>query len=674
MKARKKSKPAGQSLPEPSPVAAVDFEKPVLTVRPWVIGLLLFAVTFTLYVPSAGYDFTNLDDPHYIMENPPVMAGLTWAGVKWAFAAPHVGNWIPLAWLSHMLDVQLFGMDAGGPHLVNALIHALNAVLVFWLLNKMTGAMWRGALVAGLFTLHPLRVESVAWVCERRDVLSSFFALLSLLAYAQYVENSKQKDPRVKRFYGLCLLAFILGLMSKPMVVTLPLYMLLLDVWPLRRAAGFGFQLRGWGRLFLEKAPFLLFSVVFSVLTVQGQDEIGAMPNFTVLPLSVRIGSAFVSYSRYLAKTFWPVNLAVPYPYGGRLSGSLVAISFLLVVGLSVWAVCSFRRRPHVFAGWFWFVGGLFPVIGLLQTGNQSMADRFTYLPSLGLFMLLVWEGGGWLERRRGGQWIQAALVVTLLSACVLRSSDQLRYWQDSETLFRHAIQVSQNNFVAHYNLAACLRDTGRAPEAAELYRAALKFDPGNPALQAGLAYTLGNKLGQDAPAVELYEAALQHTPDTPKNRHVYENYADLLSRMGLALAKSGKVVEAASCFQKAVRLKPDSPEDHCNLGNAMAVQNKYPEAIHQYQEALRLRPDYAHAENNLAGAFETVGQLDDALVQYQAAVRLEPDAVDTRCNMGDLLLRMGRRDEATAQFKEVLRLQPDNARARRQLQQSQAK
>jgi tetratricopeptide (TPR) repeat protein len=698
-KARKK-KLAGQSALEFSPPPA-GIQKPAVPASPWVIGLLLFAVTFTLYVPSAGYDFTNLDDPHYILENPQVTAGLTWAGVKWAFAAPHMGNWIPLAWLSHMLDVQLFGLDPGLPHLVNAMIHALNAVLVFWFLKKMTGGLWPAALVAGLFALHPLRVESVAWVCERRDVLSSFFALFALVAYADYAEKSKQENPRAKWFYGLTLLAFVLGLMSKPMVVTLPFLLLLLDYWPLRRLGDFGFQNSDWRRLwhlFLEKVPFFALSVIFSVLTVRGQDELGAMPSFTVLPLSVRIGSAFVSYARYLGKTFWPVNLAVPYPYVGRWPGLLMALAFGLVVGLSVWAVGSFRRRPYVFAGWFWFMGGLFPVIGLLQTGNQSVADRFTYLPSLGLFILLVWGAGEWARRWRAGRWIQTGVALVLLAACAGRSRDQLCYWQDSETLFRHAIQVTRRNFVAYYNLACYLRDSDRQAEAVQLYRDGLRFSPDDPALLAGLAYALGNMQCRYEQAVELYKEALHHAPDQPNYWYIHNNYACLLSRMdptnipemivqysaaarlkpefepahealGLALAKSGKLAEATGHLQTAVRLEPNSPEDHCNLGNALALQNEYPEAIQQYQEALRLKPDYAHAENNLARAFEAVGQTNEALTQYQAAVRLEPDAAITHCNLGNLLLRAGRRDEAIAQFKEALRIQPDNVGARQQLQ-----
>jgi tetratricopeptide (TPR) repeat protein len=707
-KARKKN-PADQSALKSPPLPPVGIQNPAPQVRPWLIGLLLFVITFTVYVPSAGYDFTNLDDPEYIMDNPQVTAGLTWAGVKWAFAAPRVGNWIPLAWLTHMLDVQIFGLDAGGPHLVNALIHALNGVLVFWFLKKMTGALWPAALVAGLFALHPLRVESVAWVCERRDVLSSFFALFALVAYAHYAEVSRQKNPRAKWFYGLTLLAFVLGLMSKAMIVTLPFLLLLLDYWPLqrdfsfkfhwgRRASSFQFPVYGLDRLLLEKLPFFALSVIFGVLTVRGQKELGAMPSFTTLPMSVRIGSAFVSYARYLAKTFWPLNLTVPYPYVGRWPGSLMALSFVLVVGLSVWAACSLRRRPYVFTGWFWFLGGLFPVIGLLQTGNQSVADRFTYLPSIGLFILLVWGTGECLRRWLAGRWIQTALAAVLLAACAWRSRDQLRYWQDSDTLFHHAIQVTHKNFIAYYNLACYLRDTDRLAEATQLFRAGLQFSPDDPGLLAGLAYALGNLQGQYAQAAELYQAALLRAQDKPNNWYIHNNYAGLLSRMdptnapeminqyreaarlrpdfepvcvtlGLALAKSGKLAEATGYLQTAVRLKPDSPEDHCNLGNALALQDRNDQAIQQYQEALRLRPGYAHAENNLASAFEAVGRLDDALAQYQAALRQEPDSTITRCNLGDLLVKMGRRDEAVAQFKEALRLQSDNAGAKEQLE-----
>jgi protein O-mannosyl-transferase len=702
MRRRKQHASAVPAVPESAaPPPAVESRTPL--VQPWCVGLLLFAVTLILYLTVAGFSFTNLDDPQYISDNPQVLAGLTWAGVKWAFTAPHVGNWIPLAWLSHMLDAQLFGPGPVAPHVGNALIHALNAVLVFWLLRQMTGAFWRSALVAALFALHPLRVESVAWACERRDVLSSMFALLALLAYARYVRWSKANNSRSKAWYGLALAAFAAGLMSKPMVVTLPLLLLLLDYWPLQRfepdVGPSAFDLRLVWRLVLEKIPFLLLSAGFSAVTVRGQDEIGAMPNLAALPLSARIGGAFVSYGQYLAKTFWPVNLAIPYPYDGNRPVAMMVLAFLLVAGLTLGALVLCRRRPYVGAGWFWFLAGLLPVIGLLQTGNQALADRFTYLPSLGLFVVLVWAGHEGWRRWPAGRPGLAALVAVGLAACAWRSYQQLQYWQNSGTLFKHALAVTRHNFVANYNLASYLKENNQLEEAAKLYRDGLTFMPNEPALLAGLAYIRGNIQGNYPEAVELYRMAVSRAPATPKYWFIHNNYANILARMdstnapemieqyrrasqlkpdsvslhetlGLALARSGNLAEAAVQLQAAVRLAPDSPEDHCNLGNAFAGQNQYAAAVREYQTALRLKPDYAHAANNLASVLETMGRPGEALAKYQEAVRLEPGAVITRFNLGNLLAKLGRRDEAVAQFQAVLRLQPGNVQARAQLEQ----
>jgi tetratricopeptide (TPR) repeat protein len=682
------------------------------------IGLLLFAVTLTLFAPSARYDFINCDDPDYITNNPNVLGGLTWAGVKWAFAAPHVGNWIPISWITHMLDVQVFGKHAGGPHIVNAVIHALNAALAFWLLWRVTASLWRSAFVAALFALHPLRVESVAWVCERRDVLSVFFALLTLIAYARYVKSdvcrvsgadvggSKLdvgcsmfgvRSPKPAFWYLLSLLFFALGLMSKAMVVTVPFLMLLLDYWPLRRL-----QLDGqsspeavaaalWPRV-REKIPFFLLSAVFSVLTVWGQRELGAVPALESLPVPVRMENALVSYARYLAKEIWPVNLALQYPYVGRWPFSLVLISLLLVVGISAWALRVRRKQPCVLMGWLWFMGALLPVIGLIQAGSQSMADRFTYLPSIGLFIIVAWGLPGFLPQTAAASRFSAVLAGLVLVACAWRSHDQLTTWQDSGTVFRHAIAVTKGNWFARGCLGSYLVQQGQTDAAIEQFQTGLAISPRDSGLLANLAGVLADKKQQYTNALALYEASVRSDPNRADRRGKYAGLltqtgktdeamaqyremlrlnpsdADTHNKLGIALASQGKLNEAIAQLQQAVQLAPDLSYAHCNLGNVLSVQHKYADAVHEYAEALRLDPAYAFAQNNLAGAFEALDRLPDAEQHYREALRLQPDYFEAHVNLGSLLARSGRTNEAASEFQAALRLKPDAQEAQQQL------
>jgi tetratricopeptide (TPR) repeat protein len=659
--------------------------------RALFIGLLLVVATLTLYVPSAGCEYINCDDGDYVTSNPDVLGGLTWHGVKWAFAAPHVGNWIPLAWLSHMLDVSVFGLDAGGPHLENALIHALNAALVFWLLRRWTGGLWRSAFVAALFAWHPLRVESVAWVCERRDVLNSFFVLLALAAYTRYGEESKVRSPGAKRFYGLTLLLFLFGLMSKPMAVTLPLMLLLLDFWPLGRVSGFKSQVSVWGRLLVEKIPFFVLSAIFTGVTVWGQGEIGAVIPVDKLPVLIRLENVGVSYARYLTKIFWPVGLAMPYPLS-YWPVSLRVFSFVLVAGLSVWVVRQAARRPYVFVGWFWFLGTLLPVIGLIQAGGQAIADRFVYIPCLGLFLIIVQGAAEVLPGSLAGNWLKGAAAAAVLSLCAWRSGVQLSYWQNSGTVFSHTLAVTGENPFASQNLGCYLRDHGEVDEAIRQFRAGLKVNPDNGDLLADLAYAVGMKKREYAEAVPLYEAALRDEPD---KWDIHYDFATVLaqlgrvddmiaqyrlalrlkpdcaeahSRLGIALVAKGGIDEAIGHFQTAVRLMPAAAEVHCNLGNALTLQKHYAEAIQQYEEALRLNPHYAFAQNNLGSALESSGRLEEAGEHYRDALRLDPHYATAHFNLGCLLARTGQPQEAAAQLKEALRLQPDYPEAAQKL------
>lgn len=492
----------------------------------------------------------------------------------WAFSTGYEGFWRPLLWLSYMLDVTLFGMGPGGFHFTNLLLHAVNAVLVFLLFRRLTGAHWPSAIVAALFAWHPLRVESVAWVTERKDTLSTFFGLLALWAYSRYAQcvtgdrwqvTRKKKSRRrdcpvtchVSRFYGLALLFFALGLMSKPMLVTLAFAMLLLDYWPLNRLkpSNLGAQLPAFRRLLVEKVPFFALAAIFSMSTLLLQKHIESVRSLADFPVASRMGNAVMSYVQYLGKTFWPVNLAVFYPPPGHRPWAVVMLAARLLMALSVAAVWIGRKHPFVFTGWFWFAGTLVPVIGLVQTGNQVMADRFTYVPLIGIFIIISWGAAEVFARWKFPKMVIAIMAGLVLTACAFRTRDQLGYWQNGGTVFRHAIAVTQNNYTACYNLGIYLANRGLANEAVDNYHAAIRIDP---------------------------------------------NRMDPHLNLGIVLEKAGQLNEAAKEYREAVRLDPNSSAAHFNLGCVLGTLGQRNEAIEQFRETLRLKPGFKVAELRL--------------------------------------------------------------------------
>ncbi len=480
----------------------------------WLPGILLAAIILATYWPVAGFDFVVYDDYSYITNNPVVQEGLSVRGLSWAFTTFHASNWHPLTWLSHMLDVELFGLDAGWHHLVNALIHLANSVLLFLVLRGMTGATWRSFVVAALFGVHPLHVESVAWVAQRKDVLSGFFWILAMAAYLRYVRR-----PGTARYLA-ALACFALGLLCKPMAVTLPFVLLLLDWWPLGRMAGEpgaqgapGQPLHaGLPKLLLEKVPFLLLSALSAAVTFLAQKQGGALDQ--ALSLWARVQNALVAYAAYLWKTVAPVSLAVLYPHPGSSvpAGKAIAAG-LLLAALTAAFVHLRGRRPHLLAGWLWYLGTLVPVIGLVQVGVQSLADRYTYIPLVGIFIALSWEAGDRLSRLRVRPSGAAVVAGLVLSALVAVSGVQVRYWRNSVALFRHALSVEPDNWVAHVNLGWALEQEGRLDDAASHYRAALAIRPGNPYAHNNLGYVL-ELLGRTDEAVFHYREALRLKPD----------------------------------------------------------------------------------------------------------------------------------------------------------------
>jgi tetratricopeptide (TPR) repeat protein len=605
----------------------------------WLAAGLLIATTIIIYWPATRCVFINFDDDLYVTSNIHVQNGLTLENIKWVFLNPVASNWHPLTVLSHMLDCQFFGLNPWGHHLTSILLHALNVALVFGLLQLLTGAMWRSLLVAVLFAVHPLHVESVVWVAERKDVLSGCFGLLALLFYARYARKaavaSRKPEARgdpVLEFrsatldYVLALFFFALGLMSKAMLVTWPFVMLLLDYWPLQRIENSEFRIQKLKWLLLEKIPFFALAAVDGFITLAVQHYTGAVAAVDSLPPGARIGNALISYCRYLGKLIFPTNLAVFYPHPGYWPLVEVLLAGLLITGISVLLFVKRRSHPFLLAGWLWFVGTLVPVIGLVQVGEQSLADRYAYLPSLGIFIIIVW--GGYELTRRGRHQVMAWLVAgsVAIVPCILLTRQQIGYWQDSETLFRHALAVTGNNWLAHGNLGTAL-----------------------------------SKKGQTIAAIGQYQEAIHLKPDDP----VAHN------NLGIVLDRDGRTGEAIQQYQEAIRLNPNYAEAHYNLGLALDKKGQSDEAIHQYQEVLRLNPDHADAHNNLGVDLDQKGQIDEAIRQFQEALRLNPDHADAHNNLGAAFYVKGRIDEAVSQFEEAIRLQPDDVEARKNLAQA---
>jgi tetratricopeptide (TPR) repeat protein len=631
-------KPAGVKQPPPqAPKAA----------RPWLpdlwICLLLLALTLAVYSQVRHFDFVNYDDPDYVTANSHVRAGLTAGGVAWAFTSYDAANWFPLTWLSHMTDSQLFGLQAGWCHLTNVWLHALAALLLFAVLRRMTGARWPSALVAFLFALHPLHVESVAWVAERKDVLSAFFWCLTLWCYARYAER-----PGAVRYLAV-LVAFALGLMAKPMVVTLPFVLLLLDVWPLRRA------LRP--ALLREKAPLVALAAAVSLVTFLAQRHGNAVAPLAGMPALLRVENGLVSYVAYMVSMMWPSGLAVFYPYPASLSPVLVAAAGLALAGISLVAARQFNARPYLAVGWCWYLGTLAPVIGLVQVGGQARADRYTYLPMVGLSIMLAWGVEDLVARRPGARKAVIAAAVAACCACMAVTWRQLPCWTNSETLFRHALDVTSGNYLAHSNLATYYLGEQRNQEARDQAAEALRIKPHYVEAHVNLASAL-SRLGDAGDAEAEYRVALHREPDN----------AEAHSGLGAALALQQRTAEALAQFQTALRLKPEYADGHYNLGKVLAGGGRNREAAAEFAATLRLQPDNAEAHHSLGMALAAQGNMNQALEQFAAEAQLRPGDANAQYNMALALANMGRLDEAIGHFSAALRLRPDFEAARRSL------
>ena len=634
--------------------------------------LCLVLTTVGVYWPVRDYGYIDYDDLGYVAENVQVQRGITADGLAWACTTGTMSNWHPLTWLSHMLDCQLFGHDhPGRHHLTNLLLHVLNALLLFAVLQMMTAAFWRPLLVAAVFALHPLHVESVAWIAERKDVLSTMFWLLSMLSYVVYARR------RTWRWYTLAAALLFLGLLAKPMLVTAPCLFLLLDYWPLERvawaaAAGRTAPRPGAapparpdaglapGRLVLEKLPMVAIVAASSVVTYLIQDASGAIGN---VPLWHRLANAAVSYVRYIDKTLWPVRLAVFYPNEVGMWNRWQVIGAAAVLLAITGLVILLRRKRYLVVGWLWYLGTLVPVIGLVQVGRQALADRYMYMPMTGLLIMIVWGAGDLCQRSALGRKLGPLAAAAVIAACLWLTPLQVATWKDNITLYSHALAVTQRNHVVHVFLGRVLDQEGRTEEAIRHFRTALRIAPGSANAHNDLGVALQAQ-GHLQEALAHYRRALAIEPDLVTAHN----------NIGLMLHAQGRAEEAIEHFRQALKAKPDDAESHLNLAYVLAQNQQPEEAAAHYRAALRIEPDSASAHLNLGNVLQMKGQPDQAIEHYRLAVAADATQAEAQSNLGGALLRKGLLDEAIGHLRQAVRLDPKHVAAHVNLGRALAK
>jgi tetratricopeptide (TPR) repeat protein len=678
-------------------------------------------VNFIAFGRIVANDFINFDDNVYITENNHIKSGINPESIKWAFATSLASNWHPLTWLSHMLDWQLFGANSSGHHLVSLLLHIGSALLLFLFLNKTTGSLWPSAFVAALFALHPLRVESVAWAAERKDVLSMFFGLAVLYTYALYVEK-----PKLSKYY-LCLLLFVLSLLAKPMLVTLPFVLLLLDYWPLERLqkslkpqplpvsndGGFvkkkikqrkaestkekkiSVPLMNRAKiirsLLWEKVPFIFLALASCIVTIWAQNKGGAVASLEKLPFLERILNAILSYVAYILKIFWPVNLAVFYPYEPSLPSWQVFGAASILLGVSIAVIYAIKKAPFLFVGWFWYLGTLVPVIGLMQVGNQAMADRYTYLPSIGIGIMTAWGVSYLLPKEKQTRKIFIIPAAIILAIFTFLTWQQCCYWKNSVALYEHVLKVTKNNDLAHYNLANELVKQKKEEEAIAHYLAAIRINPYHDSAHSNLGIVLAAQ-GKNEEAIAHYLAAIKINPAQEeaysnlgivlaaqgKNEEaiahylaaikINPNYDDAYYNLANLFMKQGKIEEAIDNYRKTIKINPDRADAHCNLADIFVKQNKIDQAIEHFREAVRIAPSSFVALNNLGVNLEKQLKHDEAIYYYRRALQLEPNNPGIYFNLGVALGNKGNLKEAIENFRQAVYLKPDYEEARRTL------
>jgi tetratricopeptide (TPR) repeat protein len=609
------------------------------------ICLALAVLTVALYAPALRCQFLTLDDPVYVSENRHVQGGLTPENIVGAFRVNTAGNWHPLTLLSHMLDCQIYGLRPWGHHLTNVLLHAANCVLIFLVLMRMTGALWRSACVTALFAAHPVHVESVAWVAERKDVLSSFLCLLAIWAYIRQVEEFKVQSSSFKVFRGLCMLVFVLALMAKPMVVTLPFVLLLLDFWPLNRVHGLDFPT--WKRLALEKWPMFALSAVWCGIAIWAQRVGQAVASTTELSVPQRIIHAPIAYLDYVRVLIFPCRLAAFYPYEHHepvLWGVVGGAALLLATWLFS---AQAQKRPGLIMGWLWFLGMLVPVIGLVQVGGQGWADRYVYLPSIGFFVMAVWAVAEWAERHSAAKLV----MPLLLGALSVATWKEIHYWKDTSTLFGRAIEVTSDNYVAMTLVGTAEEDKGHLDKAVDLYRQALASKPKYPEAHFFLARAL-EKQGHTEEAISEYREAIRLQPSFDTAHIMF----------GLLLARERKFDEAISQYQAALKTNPESSVAESDWGTALSAEGRSQESIPHFEKAVRLDSSLADSHSRLGIAYLQTGRVPEGTAELRAALKIKPDDGETRFNLGQALNQQQQWAEAAALLQPLALSQPTNS------------
>ena len=587
----------------------------------FLICLTLILTILAVFYQVCTYDFVNFDDAEYVYKNPNIQVGVTLGAIKWAFTTGYAANWHPLTWLSHILDWQLFGHNSAGHHITNLIFHIVNTLLLFIVLKQMTGAIWPSAFVAALFALHPLHVESVAWVSERKDVLSTFFWLLTMWAYVRFVRRPKITG------YLLVVLFLALGLMAKPMLVTLPFVLLLLDYWPLDRfgpkrgKAGTKYSL---SHLLIEKIPLFAMVLASCIVTYIVQQKGGAMPIAEVRDFPIRLANAFISYLQYINKMIWPAWLAMFYPYPGRnVSFLYTIISAVLLLAVTILILRFAKSRRYLVTGWFWYLGTLVPVIGLIQVGGHAMADRYSYITLTGLFIIIAWglpELLGKWPHRKVVLWTASLLVLSALAIC---AHIQQRYWKNTITLCEHALKVTNNNYQAHFCMTDMLLEQGRIEEAIRHNIEAARIRPDYVEAINGLGFAL-YRAGRIDEAMYYYKRALEINP----------GFAPAYANLGCVLAAKGKFAEAISFCNKALQIAPDLIEARLNLGFALTNSGRFAEAVKEYEKILLIQPRNAVAHNEFGVALFRQGKLDEAVAHFSRAIRIDPNYTTARNNL----------------------------------------
>ena len=614
----------------------------------FTVSVFLILLVAGVFGQTAGFGFINYDDPEYVTANPVVEQGLTLKGMEWAMKYGGIGHWHPLTWLTHMADCQAYGLWAGGHHMTNVALHAAAVVLLFLVMREMTGKLWRSAFVAAVFAIHPLRAESVAWIAERKDVLSGVFFMLTLWVYVRYTRR-----PTRGRHVGMTVL-YGLGLMSKNTLVTLPFVLLLLDWWPLNRmkpaasAGADGF----WGKLHWalvkEKLPLFVLAAGSCVVTALVPEKI---PLAHQLPVWLRVENGLTSYVTYLREMAWPVGLANPYPYpsnGRMMWEALVAV--VVLAGITAVVIWGRKGSPYLVVGWLWYVGMMIPMIGVVQISYYAHADRYTYLPEIGLGVAVTWWVAEWSVGWGRRRLILGGMMAAVTAALMVCAHAQTACWKNSETLWKRALACTSGNSLASYNLAIALHDLGRLDESAAYYQKTLDMTPNDVVAECNLGNVLLEQ-GHTDRAMACFQKALEIQP----------GYAKAYCNLGNALMKQGQTDQAITCFQKALEIQPNYAKAHYDLGDALYDSGHLNEAVQHYQKALESEPDFIEAHFNLGNALLNLGRFDEAAAHYKKALELQPNYTEARNNLGAALMQMGHMAEAMSEYRKALETQPEN-------------